>query len=521
LKTLHAKNNFAFAIIVGDLIGPTGKTDEIQDLVNDKIDVPITTYFALTDQPLPDELLKAVEKEGQICTNLLFLGRKSTTKTSDGIRIVTLGGKFTSESTKLEEFSPLYSDADAKVLKGVTNADILITSDWPQNILTGSSVNLTTQSTIRESQSVSDLCSWLKPRYHFSSSECFYEREPFFHSRQAEDTDGYRITRFISLAPFGNTAKEKWIYAFNLDQKNDLPLTLPAGVTASPLSSIRNNNKRPADSGTTPFSRFGDSNSHRHGHTSNKRSRTNQPMPSECFFCLSNSNAATHLITSIGESSYVTTAKGPLPTNSTFSLIDFPGHMLIIPLEHTSSVAAIQDKSSQTETLKEMHRYRNAIELMISDKNKDRPETDKLGCITWEINRAAGIHFHWQVMPIPRQLMDKGLVEAAFKVQAENDSYPKFEVKKIDSEEIEREDYFRVWMSTCTRDDKLNDTVMTLYLDHTFRFDLQFGRKVIAKLLGLEGRIDWKNCGQTVAEETADAEAFKAAFKPYDFTLDA
>lgn len=61
------------------------------------------------------------------------------------------------------------------------------------------------------------------------------------------------------------------------------------------------------------------------------------------------------------------------------------------------------------------------------------------------------------------------------------------------------------------------------------RFDLQFGRCVneaaccadrlrivLANLLGLNKRIDWKACSQTEAEEKADAQAFKKAFKAFD-----
>ena len=62
------------------------------------------------------------------------------------------------------------------------------------------------------------------------------------------------------------------------------------------------------------------------------------------------------------------------------------------------------------------------------------------------------------------------------------------------------------------------------------RFDLQFGRWVVlsltvnadyirivlANLLGLSKRIDWKACSQTESEEKADAQAFKKAFKAFD-----
>jgi hypothetical protein len=43
---------------------------------------------------------------------------------------------------------------------------------------------------------------------------------------------------------------------------------------------------------------------------------------------------------------------------------------------------------------------------------------------------------------------------------------------------------------------------------------------VIAKLLQLEGRAHWQDCGQTQEEEEKDVSRFKEAFKEFDFTLD-
>lgn len=50
------------------------------------------------------------------------------------------------------------------------------------------------------------------------------------------------------------------------------------------------------------------------------------------------------------------------------------------------------------------------------------------------------------------------------------------------------------------------------------RFDPQFGRRVLAKLLGLEKRIIWRDCQQTDVEETADADVFKKAYAEFDFS---
>jgi hypothetical protein len=40
-------------------------------------------------------------------------------------------------------------------------------------------------------------------------------------------------------------------------------------------------------------------------------------------------------------------------------------------------------------------------------------------------------------------------------------------------------------------------------------------RMVLGSLMGLQHRIDWKECGQSEAEEKEDAMKFKKAFAPF------
>jgi len=51
------------------------------------------------------------------------------------------------------------------------------------------------------------------------------------------------------------------------------------------------------------------------------------------------------------------------------------------------------------------------------------------------------------------------------------------------------------------------------------RVPVQFGREVLAELMGMPERGHWKACVQTQEEEEAATEAFKTAFGPYDPTL--
>ena len=126
-------------------------------------------------------------------------------------------------------------------------------------------------------------------------------------------------------------------------------------------------------------------------------------------------------------------------------------------------------------------------------------------------------------------MVKKGLVEAGFKVEAENEKYPTFKTKEIGDGTGEQGDFFRVWIwrpsggADATLDGegeeegKGEEKELVLPLSEGFRFDLQFGRRVMAKLLGLEGRMNWRDCGQSDEEEKRDAEAFKGRLRSLIF----
>jgi hypothetical protein len=165
-----------------------------------------------------------------------------------------------------------------------------------------------------------------------------------------------------------------------------------------------------------------------------------------------------------------------------------------------------------------MQRYRSSLHQMITGRS-----SGKLGSVTWEVSRGSGIHIHWQFLPIPADLIHGGLVEAAFKVEAENLSYPRFASTSASADgSNEPGDFFRVWIWSSAEGNEKAEAEKTLMLELTpdFRFDLQFGRRVMAKLLELDKRMNWKDATQAVEEEQGDAEAFKEAFKKYDFSLE-
>ncbi|KAK8021322.1 CwfJ C-terminus 2-domain-containing protein-like protein [Apiospora arundinis] len=434
IATLHSKNKFAFCIITGNLFSAEQDEDLITRLLDGKIAVPLTTYFTVATHALPPQIVERIEKNEEICENLHFLGKRSTITTSDGIRIVTLGGILDREilgGSSKEQHLPFHTAGDATALRGANKTDILLTSTWSSNIWANSKLPLdpANKNAVASSPEVAELCTALKPRYHltFSPADFFYEREPFFYPTTDGQGDVKQVTRFISMAPYGNAAKQKAVYAFSL-QAGETPDTLPPGTTVSPFNRGTKRTAASADGYTGRFAQ-----DHHDGpNRRRRRHRSPPPDPSRCFFCLSNENLATHMVCSIGEDAYITTAKGPLPPSDHFADqgLTFPGHQIIIPLPHEPTIRAMHAKGPDgrgPETFAEMTRFREALQAMTAAQSNY-----KLGVVTWEISRAKNIHHHWQLMPVPANLIRDGLIELGFKAQAEDSQHPPSRRRTLD-----------------------------------------------------------------------------------------
>jgi hypothetical protein len=526
LAALHAKNVFNLAIVTGNLFGEAQDDEQLNDLLEGRIEIPCPTYFTVGTISLPARVIERIEKDEEIAPNLHYLGKRSVTKTSEGVRIVALGGVLDMNilaGLSKEQHEPFHTEGDAKTLRGANNADILLTAMWPADVWKNSSKAKEMQigaESAPSSQTIAELCEALKPRYHFAMSpdNFAFEREPFFPEGAEEAKDkGIALTRFLSLAPWANTAKAKSMFAFTLNR--DTILTPPPGSTLTPFFKPAPK-KRTADQ--AEFTRFGSSH-HDHDHRRRKhhrRERSPPPGPDRCFFCLSNPNLPTHMVCSVADDTYLATAKGPLPAADTFAKhgLDFPGHFIITPLTHAASLSgAAMAADEAKKTFKEMARFRDALQGMVSGASKR-----KLGAVTWEINRARNIHVHWQFLPVPAEMVSKGLVEAGFRVLAEDWKLGKFVVKEFDTADEVPGDYFRVWIWAEEDGEdggKVVGKSLLLPFDESVRFDLQYPRKVMAKLLGLEDRTFWQDVVQTEQEETADVAAFRKAFKEWDFTL--
>ena len=498
----------------------TQDQDELDALLDGRIPIACPTYFTVGTTPLPPRVVEKIEADEEIAPNLHYLGKRSVTKTSEGVRIVTLGGildpNIVAGQSK-DQAQPYHTESDAKALRGANTTDILLTTMWPAEVWKNSSkakdMNINPTSA-PSSASIAELCATLKPRYHFSMSpgDFCYEREPFFPEAKDDTADkGLAITRFISMAPWGNAAKAKSMYAFTVNR--DAVIDAPPGSTLTPFFRPAAAKRSADQAGFSRFSHHDNDHRHRKHH---RRDRSPPPGPERCFFCLSNPNLPSHMIASIAEDSYLATAKGPLPSADTFKEqgLNFPGHIIITPLTHAPSLSsAAMTGDDVTKTFQEMTRFRETLQAMVSTGSGR-----KLGAVTWEINRAKNIHIHWQFMPVPADMVIKGTVESGFRVLAKDFKLGDFAVKDFGTADEVEGDYLRVWIWG-EEEDRIVGKSLLLRFDEGVRFDLQFPRKVMAKLLGLEERTIWQDIGQSEAEETADVAAFRKGYKDWDFTL--
>lgn len=239
----------------------------------------------------------------------------------------------------------------------------------------------------------------------------------------------------------------------------------------------------------------------RHG----KRSGKPDMNTAECWFCLSNPKVTKHLITAVGTSTYVTLPKGQLiPTaqrhieqGGSAPLVPGGGHVLIIPIEHHPTLLSIPPADAPP-ILDEIAAYKSCLTAFYAAHGAVP--------VSWEVGRLTGRggHTHVQVVPVPKDLADQ--VGPAFRKAGEAQGLVWEDEPEKALEEVGRTgNYFSVDLPDGGR------------LVHLLRggFDLQFGRMVLAGLLGLHHRLDWKACAQTEEEEKEDAVKFKKAFQAY------
>ncbi|OBA19152.1 hypothetical protein METBIDRAFT_33359 [Metschnikowia bicuspidata var. bicuspidata NRRL YB-4993] len=383
----------------------------------------------------------------------------------------------------LNETLALANETDISI-----KADILFSYNWPYCIAADQRLTLVGD------RAVDVVVRQLQPRYHFAAGSEMGKA----HEHPVVAWSPKRSYRFVSLSREGTGSK--WFYAFGIETGDDEVQMPSANPFLEDLKRpIEEENGGPA----TKQLRL----DLRDGNDEPVKTRTKTVAPSECFFCLSNPRLESHMIVSIGKFSYLTVAKGPLtmPTRS----LNFSGHAILIPIDHTPLLPDLKD------VRQEIEQYMQSLADAFAKNGYD--------VAFYEISRPENVHFHIQMVPVPRGLIGKTFQRALDeKSRINNESFEhhsKLHFKKCLSEdpelqELENADRFIKF----TIFSEKSKTMYITSLEEGKGLDLQFPRRVLAFLLRLPKRIKWDRCRQSMSQETIECQKFKLFYEGFDFT---
>ncbi|XP_068652262.1 zinc finger CCCH domain-containing protein 64 isoform X1 [Aristolochia californica] len=551
---------------------------EFLDYLEGGSSFPLPTYF-IGDYGLgAAKVLSAVSRDPsnlgfktdglRICENLFWL-KGSGKFFLHGVSVMYLSGKHSSDS----QIIGTYSEDDVDALRALADEhgviDIFLTNEWPSGVTARADVSngppgLTDSSSTNPK--IAQLAAEIKPRYHFAGAKgVFYARDPYINE------GAVHVTRFLGLAPVGNKDKQKFIHAISPTPASTMSAAeislKPPNSTMSPYIAFEQtapateflkqsqhstlesqywrfdaSQKRQQQGGpdgerlcfkftsTGSCQREGkcnfrhDSDARDHfrkgccfdflnkgkceksecsfshsleeedGEYSRKRQRLSSrdaPHGRSCWFCLSSPNIETHLVVSIGESCYCALAKGQLVED----------HVLVIPVEHCPNVVSLTQEAA-----KELQRYKSALRNYFKKQGK--------AVVYYEYLPSS--HGNLQVIPIPKHKAADvcgRFLSAAKKFGVEFEvinpsSDDDVDVRKLSESLSGKSNFFYVELP--------EGTILSLAVGEKEKFPVQFGREVLADLLNIKERADWRNSKLSKEDETKIAEDFKKRFEEFD-----
>ncbi|XP_023516975.1 zinc finger CCCH domain-containing protein 64 isoform X1 [Cucurbita pepo subsp. pepo] len=507
----------------------------------------------------------------KICANLHWL-KGSGKFTLQGLSLAYLSGRRSSDGLQFGT----YTQDDVDVLRAIAEEpgviDLFLTNEWPTGVTNRAAtpdIPPGVSDPFGSDSTVSELVVEIKPRYHIAGTKgVFYAREPY------SNVDAVHVTRFLGLGSVGNKEKQKFIHAISPIPSSTMSAAeismKPPNTTLSPYtlterkaeasdSAKRSSNsvsesqywrydvsqKRQkygtADGNKLCF-KFTSSGSCPRGEKCNfhhdmdareqsqrgvcfdflnkgkcergpdcsfKHSLQNEVdsqsgkrrsgnagtnRSKECWFCLSSPNIESHLIVSVGERFYCALAKGHL----------VPDHILIVPVEHFPNTLSL---GPEFET--EINRLQNCLQKYFKSQGKE------VVFFEWVSKRST--HANLQAVPIPtsrahvvQNIFDMAAEKLGFKFVASKsaDAPPGEGRKSLRTQFDSNRSFFYAELPECV--------TLSHVIEETEIFPAQFGREVLAGLLNMADKADWRNCTHSKEEETKMAEEFKIRFENFD-----
>eukprot|EP00047_Mylnosiga_fluctuans_P011932 m.23755 g.23755 ORF g.23755 m.23755 type:complete len:561 (+) comp3935_c0_seq1:20-1702(+) len=520
---LQKPPKFNFLFCTGNFFGPDGfADDEWANYKSGELVAPIATYILGPSTPQQAQHYEGLARGGDLCENIAYLGPCGTINLAGNLRVAFVSGPF-NPAPRADVGAVGHTRADIEPLinqfsKSYTAVDVLLSSVLPAGVFTNSASQPgDSAATATASPLVAAAARVLCPRYHFSGASEYFERVPFRNFSGAEPPRA--PTRFLCIAPVGNAAKHKWLYAFTivpsarldpvavvreLPDSTACPYGQKAVVTKQDGSFFHGNGgedtraakRRREDGGRQPPAGYVCRKCHNAGHYiqdcpagGRDREREERPAAAQgpCWFCLSNPQVEKHLVASVGQHTYVALPKGEL----TF------GHVLLLPIAHVGTLGDLAPEARE-----EIDKYKDSLRRLFASRGE--------ACVFFERNFRSQ-HLQIQVVPVPQACEDKIGPEFSSQFQRLQAEVSQLPAGASLTEATSGAPYFAA---------ELPSGEVLLHLI-SGRFPLQFGREVLAAptLLNVPERVDWKACVSSTADEKEHTAQFRKMFRPFDFNF--
>lgn len=456
--------------------------------------------------------------DGEICTNLTYLGKRGLYTVTSGLKIAYLSG-FEEEKQQGDKSEWTFGKDDVVAVKNsclvnkatmgdYRGVDILLTTQWPLKVRPDDSSTPDSKPIDTGSGLVSWLAMEIRPRYHFcGNSGEFFERLPY-RNPAGNNTQLELATRFLGMAAVNTdkNPKTKFIYALNATPVDKMRMIDLIQKTTTETECPYLNINFALENSTLPTS--SDSNAQyfydmtagdeRHnkrgrrgggGYHNNDFKRQRQNFDQEkCWFCLSSKDVEKHLIISIGENFYLALAKGPLNSK----------HVLILSVTHVPATSKLT-----TDDWAELEKFKTALRAYYASQEQV--------VVFYERNYKSS-HLQINAIPVPKSI--EWQIKLTFDDKAEEFNLPFETVPKLTepTELPEKGPYFLA---------ELPDE-STLINKQMKNFPLHYGRDVMCSenLLNCEDKVEWKECLLSREEEIEAVKNFRETYKKFDFTLE-